>query len=828
MRTLLTALIGVCCVVTASAQQIRPLPSSRIYGKLQQLRSMTSVLYVAAHPDDENTRLLSWLANGRNIRTGYLSLTRGDGGQNIIGSEQGAALGLIRTHELLAARKLDGAEQFFSRALDFGFSKNPKETFQHWDSVILIADVVRVIREFRPDVVICRFPKDSMAGHGQHSASAIITEEAVRYCYGVSTLSKESKERVDSILRANPIVTGEEPWKPKRLLFNAFRFGNRSTIKPGMFKIDIGQYDPLLGMGYGELAGISRSIHRSQGAGTPSTPGVQPEYFETLVGDAPQHSLFDGIDTTWNRIGATSIGAAIDSVIAGFDMLAPHRSLDKLLDIRGKINEVRDPFWNQLKIKEIDKIITSCIGLTADVSVPMPIMTSGDTARATIRFTTRAGRSVSILPISLPGGAIIDGFSSVNDSTHIADARFTVPYGTAVSQPYWLEQDPASGLFRLSSEFLLGTAVSAPVLEVPVIMSIGYETFVLALPVSFKKLDPLKGDVIEELRIVPVVSIEPTRTVVHQASGKATISARIRAYGAVESASLLVQGGKRTLAQRDGIRLRAQTDTLVSIDVTTSSTTDVRVGLQIGSVFHDKTVVTISYDHIPTLQYLQPATVRVVSEPVNVVAKKVAYLSGAGESTPEFLRGLGVVVDEITEDQLLRTNELLAYDALVLGIRVMNTRKSMKYQMPALLRYVEQGGTLLIQYNTLQDLSTTDIAPYPLAISRNRVTEEDAKVSILLPKHPLLQYPNRITTSDFAGWVQERSVYNPGPYDARYTELLEMHDAGEMPQRGTILHTRYGKGNFIYTSLSLFRQLPVGVVGAMKLMANMVSLKYAP
>jgi LmbE family N-acetylglucosaminyl deacetylase len=827
MHTLLTALIGVCCVVAVSAQQIRPLPSSRIYGKLQQLRSMTSVLYVAAHPDDENTRLLSWLANGRNIRTGYLSLTRGDGGQNIIGSEQGAALGLIRTQELLAARRLDGAEQFFSRALDFGFSKNPKETFQHWDSVILIADVVRVIREFRPDVVICRFPKDSMAGHGQHSASAIITEEAVRYCYGVSTLSKESKDRVDSILRSNPNVTGEELWKPKRLLFNAFRFGNRSTIKPGMFKIDVGQYDPLLGMGYGELAGISRSIHRSQGAGTPSTPGVQPEYFETLVGDAPQRSLFDGIDTTWSRIGAASIGASIDSVITKFDMLSPNRSLNKLLDIRAKINEVRDPFWNQLKIKEIDKIITSCIGLTADLSVPMPIVTNGDTARATMRFTSRAGRPVTILPISLPGGAIIDGFTTVDDSTHVADARFTVPDGTGVSQPYWLEQDPTSGLFRLSSELLLGSPVSAPVLDVPVIMSIGYETFVLSLPVSFKKLDPLKGDVIEELRTVPVVSLEPTRTVVHQVSGKATISFRIRAYGNVESASLLVQDGERTLARRDGIRLRAQTDTLVSIDVSASTTTDVRVGLRIGSVVYNKTVVIINYDHIPTLQYLQPATVRVISEPIKVAAKKVAYLSGAGETTPEFMRGLGVVVDEITEDQLLRTAELLSYDALVLGIRVVNTRKSMKYLMPSLLRYVEQGGTLVMQYNTLQDLSTTDIAPFPLTISRNRVTEEDAEVSILVPRHRLLQYPNRITTADFGGWVQERSVYNPGPYDAKYIELLEMHDTGEMPQRGTLLHARFGKGNFVYTSLSLFRQLPAGVVGAMKLMANMLSMKHS-
>lgn len=810
---------------SALAQQIRPVSSVRIYGQLQKLKSLTSVLYIAAHPDDENTRLLSWLATGRNIRTGYLSLTRGDGGQNIIGSEQGAALGLIRTHELLAARRMDGAEQYFTRAIDFGFSKNPRETLRQWDSLQLIADVVRVIREFHPDVVICRFPKDSMAGHGQHSASAIIAEEAVRYCYGTSRLSKEGVEYIDSVLSTYPVISGEQVWKPKRLLFNAFRFGSRSTIKPGMFKLDVGQYDPLIGMGYGELAGISRSIHKSQGAGTPSTPGIQPEYFETLLGDPPSRSLFDGVDTTWNRIGSPEIAAAIDSVIRTFDVHAPERSLDQLLNIRAKILDVRDPFWNLQKRKEIDNIIYSCIGLGVDLSVQQPFLASGDSSRATLRFITRAGRSIQVLPISVPGGAIIDGFTSYSDSLHTADARFTVPLHSAVTEPYWLSKASKNALFQLSSEFLLGAAVSPPVLEVPVIMTIGYETFMLSVPISHKRLDPLKGDVIEELRIVPAVSVEPLQRIVYSSNGSAKVSVRLRAYTHVLSGSLLIRSAEGVVYRKDGISLRAMTDSLITVDVRVSQTTDLTAGIQIGPTLHDKSVQTISYDHLPALQYLKPAEIRVIADKINIGAKKVAFVTGAGEYTPEFLRGLGVQVDEISDEELLQTEQLLAYDAVVMGIRAINTRKSMKYLMPALLKYAERGGTLVMQYNTLQDLATTDIAPYPLTISRNRATEEDATVTILQPSHPLLNSPNVINDADFVGWVQERSLYNPGPYDSRYQELLETHDAGEGAQRGTLLYAEYGQGYYIYTSLSLFRQLPAGVTGGMKLFANLVSMK---
>jgi len=825
MTTLKFVLLLLAGAFAVHAQQIRPLPSARTYGDLQKLNSLTSVLYIAAHPDDENTRLLSWIATGRNIRTGYLSLTRGDGGQNIIGAEQGAALGLIRTHELLAARRLDGAEQYFTRALDFGFAKNSRETLKQWDSVILIADVIRVIREFRPDVVICRFPKDSMAGHGQHSASAIIAEEAVRYCYGTSSLSEESKARIDSILKANPSITGEELWRPKRTLFNAFRFGNRSTIKPGTFKLDIGQYDPLIGMGYGELAGISRSIHRSQGAGTPSTPGVQPEFFETLIGDSPTQSLFDGIDTTWTRIGAADIGSAIDSVIQTFDMRAPQKSLDKLLDIRAKIHQINDPFWNQQKGREIDRVIFSCIGLTADISVPASALSAGDTSRATLRFITRANRTVTVMPITMPGGAMIDGFVSTADSLHVVESRVSVPLSAPITQPYWLTFPADRALFRVSSEYLLGSSVSAPSIEIPVIMTIGFETFVVMLPLSHKRLDPLKGDVIEELRIVPPVSIEPINTVVFSKQGIARCAVKIRAFAEVMAGSLVVHSASRELYRVNSIAIKPQTDTLLVVDVPVNATSDVTIGFEIGSRAYNSRVVVISYDHIPTLQYLEPVRIRVIAEQVMVSSKKVAFVMGAGEHTLDVLKGIDVQVDEGDDDLLLRTQDLLAYDAVVVGIRALNVRRNVKYLMPSLLRYAELGGTLILQYNTLQELATTDFAPYPLSISRNRVTEEDAPVTILRKDHRVFNSPNSITQQDFDGWVQERSVYNPGPYDKKYVELLETHDEGDGLQKGSLLYTPYGKGHYVYTSLALFRQLPAGVVGAIKLMANLISLK---
>jgi hypothetical protein len=773
---------------------------------------------VAAHPDDENTRLLSWLATGRNIRTAYLSLTRGDGGQNIIGGEQGAALGLIRTHELLEARKLDGAGQYFARAIDFGFSKNPRETFRQWDSIALIADVIRTIRQFRPDVVICRFPKDSMAGHGQHSASAIVTERAFDYMDGRLELSPADAERLRGMLE------GTTEWRPARLLFNAFRFGNRSTVRDGMFALEVGQYDPLIGMGYGELAGISRSIHRSQGAGTPSTPGVQPEYFGTVWGAAPRKSLFDDVDTTWNRIGRNDIGAAIDEIIARFDMLHPERSLDALVRVRSLIRTITDAEWRARKIDEIDAVIRNVIGLSVEVTTPQQLALAGDTVRTTLRIVTRAVRPLTLRSATWPDGKSVGQRSLPHDSLVTVDLTTRIPSDAAVTQPYWLAVDANGSFFAYPESVPYGKRdlpVQDAPLSVSVVLDLGSDTLAVSVPLSSKKLDPLRGDVIEMLRIVPPVSVEPVRPV----ETGTTTQVRIRAYAPLTNVTAQLVGSNGVSTTVRGITLRANTDTLLTLSVPTGSTT-LRASVRIGDVTYDRTVRVISYDHLPTLQYTTPAIIRTVdARGVRVTAKRVAYVAGAGEYAPEFLRGLGVTVDEIDDATILRTDELQTYDAVLVGIRAINTRKSMLYLMRALMTYVERGGTLVMQYNTLQDMSTKELGPYPLPLANKRVTEEDAPVTILRADHPLFTAPNRITSDDFTGWVQERGLYFPVGYDERYESLLSMHDENESPLTGALLHARYGKGHYISCSLSLFRQLPAGVSGAMRLFANLVSMK---
>ena len=805
MQGLVVGCLSVLLASTAVAQQLRPKTSAEIYGELIRLRTLTSVLYVAAHPDDENTRLLAWLARGRHVRTSYLSLTRGDGGQNIIGGEQGAALGLIRTHELLAARALDGAEQYFARPIDFGFSKNPDETFRQWDKAKLVDDVKRIINILRPDVVICRFPKDSMAGHGQHSASAIVTEEAFAACMADPT-----------------------SWKPTRLLFNAFRFGNRSTITDDMFRMQVGEYDPLLGMGYGELAGISRSLHKSQGAGTPQTPGVQPEHFKTWAGAPPTKSLFDGIDTTWQRVGRADIGRDIDAVVASFDMLQPARSVDALLRIRRKIDGMTDTYWRTQKLREVDAVLLSCLGITADVTSATPIARAGDSVASTLRVTTRAGRNITLISATWPDGTIRTNVACPHDSLVTLQVPTSIPASTAVTEPYWLAKDATNAFFTLTDEQLLGEAITPPALLVTMRLAVGVDTIVTSIPLSFKKLDPLRGDLIEAIRIVPDVSIEPLMRVVTASNGTARIAARIRAYAPVINAALVVTDGGREVARLRGISVRAMTDTLVVLDANVTRTSTLRISLETsgprGTTTFTRQVNTISYDHIPALQYTQPAEVRVVTEPIRITAKRVAYVAGAGEYTPEWLRSIGVTVDQIDDESLLKTETLLGYDAVLVGIRAINVRPSMKYLMPALHRYVEQGGTVVMQYMTTQDMSTKDLGPFPLPLSRARVTEEDAAVTILQPTHPLLTRPNVITSDDFAGWVQERGLYFPEGYDTRYQALLSMHDAGEKPHSGALLYTQHGKGHYVYCALSLFRQIPAGIPGGMKLMANLLSI----
>jgi len=821
MRKTLVLLLLLIINSASYAQQIRSANSAKIYHELCQMRHLVNVLYVAAHPDDENTRLLSWLVNDQHIRTAYLSLTRGDGGQNILGTEQGDALGLIRTHELLEARKIDGAEQFFTRAVDFGFSKNFQETFHHWLKDTLIADAALVMREYRPDVVICRFPPDTMAGHGHHAASAIIGAAAFKAA-GDAT---QYKDQIGALA----------PWHPKRILFNAFRFGTFNTTTEDMFKLKVGQYEPLIGMATGEIAGASRSVHKSQGAGTPSVAGVQNEYFRLVDGDPFTNSIFDGIDITWNRVGRPDIGTMLDDIIAHYDFLHPEASISDLLKLKKLIAGVTDEYWRTQKLSDIDRIILDCSGLMTEIYCKSATATPGDTLTFTLHVIARAGKQVNLVSCALPTP---DGIKVTTIGAELApDSLFTgtylakIPEASAVTQPYWLEQPADGALFHVNERKYLGLPETPDSLYATINLQIEGENFYVKAPLSCKKLDPLKGDVVEPIRIMPGVTLAySSNLLMAKADGIVEGTLLIHTYGKVSNGSITLTSAHDTFNIASGINFPAGCDTILPFRVKLKKDKNnyncnlVAELKQENSKIENKTLHLIQYSHIPTLQYFTTATAKVIDRSWLCKAKKIGYIEGAGDNVAQTLRLAGLDVDILKNDDFQNADKLKKYDAIITGIRAFNVEKNMATWIPVLLKYTENGGTLIVQYNTLQDPVTTKYGPYPITLSGKRVTEEDAEITFLDPANKILNTPNKITTDDFNDWVQERGLYFPSKWDEHYIPLFSMHDAGEQPLTGSTLFAKFGKGNYIYTSLSFSRQIPAGNAGAIRLLMNMMSI----
>lgn len=801
------------------AQQVRPAPSEKIYGEIVQLQHLANVLYVAAHPDDENTRLLAWLVNDQHIRTGYLSLTRGDGGQNILGSEQGDALGLIRTHELLEARKIDGAEQFFSRAVDFGFSKNYEETFKHWPQYLLTYDAVWVMRKFRPDVVICRFPPDSLAGHGQHAASAIIAAQAFK--------KAGDKMQYTEQLHTYPA------WQPKRLLWNTFRFGDRNTTSESQFKLVVGQYLPLLGEGAGELAGQSRSIHKSQGAGTPSVPGVQTEYFKLVAGDTLTQSLFDGIDITWGRVGRPDIGSDLQQIERTFDFRHPASSIPALLAVRSKILTVKDDYWRKQKLGEIDRTILDCSGFMAELYARQPQSVAGAVLPFTLHVIARCETPVTLRDIRWTGADTTMNFVIPSDTLVTLEHSIQVPADEPITQPYWLAAPRTMrDMFSVPNDSLLGLPETPNPLKATLLLSIAGTEFPVEVPLSYKKLDPVKGDVVEQLRIVPDATVAfGSSLLVTRPDGSADADVHLHAFKDMKDATLEVSGSKTTIASFAHLNLTASGDTIIAVHISPEAaraqgTDDFyhTAELKAGGHTYNLSQQVIQYSHIPTLQYFTMPFAKVLRANWKCTARHIGYIEGAGDYIPSLLRLAGLQVDVLKESDFTSAAKLKKYDAIITGIRAANVEKKMAYWLPVLFQYVNNGGTLILQYNTLQDLATTRLGPYPFTLSSLRVTEEDAKVNITNPKSRLLNYPNKITDDDFVGWVQERGLYFASKWDDHYQPLFEMHDTGEQPLKGSTLYAKYGKGNYIYTALSFNRQLPAGNKGAIRLLMNMLSV----
>lgn len=800
------------------AQQVRPATSSQIYRELNQLNKLVNVLYLAAHPDDENTRMLAWLVNDQYINTAYLSLTRGDGGQNILGPHLGPALGLIRTHELLEARKLDGAKQFFTRAVDFGYSKTADETFNHWDKEQLTSDVVWVMRKFRPDVVICRFPPNEQAGHGQHAASAILAHSAFKVV--------GDKSRYKDQLQHYPA------WQPKRILFNSYRFGSRNTTKADDQQVKVGQYSPLLGMGYGELAGISRSIHRSQGAGTRSVPGVQTEYFTLVDGKPFNNSIFDGIDTTWGRVGREDIGKAINEIINNYNFTQPEASLPALLALHKKIQTVKDDYWRAQKLEELEAIILHCAGFMAELYTDVPEVTQGQEKSFTLNVIARADLPVALKSIDIPNADKDLGTVQLpKDELISKELTIKVSNTQPYTEPYWLSlKQEEYGAYPIPRQTQLGYPNTPNDLVAQLVIDIDGTPISTTVPLSYKTLDATHGDVVEQLRVVPDINLNfTTDMLITNIDGSVTADVHIQTNRVISDGILSIYS-KGLKHEVKNINLNANRDTTITVTIPadkiaklSDKETYLNADLTVGSESFNRQQTTIKYEHLPTLQFYSDAKVKVLRKSWECTAKRIGYIDGAGDDVSELLRLVGLQVD-ILEAGDINPQNLANYDAVMVGIRALNTKPEMSAWMPVLLEYAKQGGTLVMQYNTAHRLVTKEIGPYPITLSYNRVTEEDADVTILDNSHRLLNYPNKITQEDFSSWVQERGLYFASEWDDRYTPLFSMHDKDEEAQNGSTLYTQYGEGHYIYTPISFFRQLPAGNKGALRLLLNFLSV----
>ncbi len=813
----------------ALAQKPVSKSSADILLGLQKLKVVGSVLYIAAHPDDENTRLLAYLANERKVRTGYLSLTRGDGGQNLIGDEQGVSLGLIRTQELLAARRIDGAEQFFTRAFDFGFSKSTEEALKFWNKDKILADVVFVIRRFKPDVIITRFPPDNRAGHGHHSASAALAIEAFKAA-GDRTRFPEQF-----------VLT--EPWQPKRILWNTYNFGSVNTQLEDQYKIDVGIFNPLLGKGYGEISAESRSQHKSQGFGVPAQRGRQFEYFSHTEGVPLRSDLFDDITLDWSRLNAPAINAGIDSIIQQFNPNSPAESVQPLLKLYQQIDLlVRDYHWKARKKTEIQQLITACMGFYAEAIATQQLAVTGDSLQISFNLINSSPVPVTDISIELEDTSFKVSPVAVNNELLTRKITRLIVEDFNKTQPYWLREQMDSGSFTVKIPEQIGQA-ELKWDEIELKYKIGTTEFRQRLPLQYKYTDPVKGEIYQPVMVVSPVALGLQPGVVLQnlvPKHPQYLQLIYKSYRQKDTVNGrivfdLLKGEKNTqkaLSYRLPLPKNTTQSVVLALDTLFKGVQPDRIypWVEIPEtnkrLRYNNGLKLIQYDHIPNMHYFLPTSVTVVKEEIKVVGKTVGYIPGSGDAIPEALKQMGYTV-VMLDDAGLSGYELSRLDAIITGVRAYNVMESLGNHYTKLMDYVNNGGNLIVQYNTSNQLGTvkSKIGPYPFTIVRNRITDEHSPVKFINPSHPVLNFPNKITMADFEGWKQERSIYHAADFDARFETILSMQDPGdEKPDDGSLIIAKYGKGYFTYTGLVFFRQLPAGVAGSYRLLANLIGL----
>lgn len=813
---LLRRLVLICFCLGGAFSKAQSIPSSTIYHQLLQLKETKRVLYVAAHPDDENTRMIAYLVNGEHSQVAYLSLTRGDGGQNLIGKELGIELGQIRTQELIKARETDGGQQFFTRAMDFGYTKNPDETLKNWEKEKILSDVVWVIRSFRPDVIITRFNTIPGVTHGQHTTSAILAEEA----FDLAADSSAFPEQLEFV----------KIWQPKRLFFNAYNFGGEFEPQEGVVYhvFPVGEFDEILGESYSQIAADSRTMHKSQGFGATASIGEAKDYIQFLKGERFTESPFDGVPNRWNEVdGGKETEAAIAKAIQEFDFKNPASNVSNLLQIRKYLLALKtDEIWIEEKLQRIDKLVFFALGLETEWNVRSELGYSGQEITTELIVNNPSEFALKSGSMDLFGTKYTASAAEIkNNKTERIPISFTLPEEFPLSQPYWLEEPIDGALYTVNDQKNIGKPFKSNQPSGNFSFELEGQHFSIPLGLNYKYNDQVDGEIKQPFTIVPEIDLTVSKENLFLISGAdpvLTVTVNFRNQ---------ILDGKLDFEDLDTTQYRIlniednafQKKRIFQVGFLPNGkgkrVITARYTIDSGKSF-DLITHRISYKHIPTLTYFTPASFNLIQTDWKLSSAKIGYVPGAGDDVPAVLSALGYQVTLIGPGDY--TIEYLSqFKAVVVGIRAYNTNTDLSANQQILMGYVRSGGNLIVQYNTSSPLLTNQLGPFPFTIGRDRVTVQGSPVKADWA-HPVLSNPNQINDGDFEGWVQERGLYFANDVADQYSSPLEMQDPDEASSKGALIYAKYGEGTFVYTGISFFRQLPAGVPGAIKLFVNLI------
>lgn len=871
--TLLAAVLAPGFVVPGQVRAIYDNGAAGLGLKLKRLQTTASMMHTAAHPDDEDSGLIARTARGDSARVAYLSLTRGEGGQNVIGPELFESLGVIRTEELLQARRLDGSQQFFTRFMEYGFSKRREEAARIWDDKKVLGDMVRAIRLFRPLVITSRFSGTPADGHGQHQLAGYLTPIAYKAAADPNQFPEHFAE-------------GLRPWQAKKLYVGQGFAPNAAN--PATVTVSTGDYDPLIGRSYFEIAMEGRSQHKSQEMGSLELRGKQQSGLRFLDGVRVENEkgIFDGLDTSISGIaklaGVTdgsldtdlrTIQAAAAKALEEFDALHPNKSivpltagLNAVRTTRAKLAAKSDDaskeaeFFLKQKEKEFSEALLAAAGVIVDALADTETIVAGDSTNVAVRVFAPEVAGVTIVGATVktadgwtstsqaePAQPPATGFRPRSEAALGANFfKLTSPANAKPTQPYWLERDRSNFTFDWSTAGMdKNMPFQKPIATAEVKLNIGGTEVTTWKPVEYRFADDIRGELRRNISVVPAVTITLDSNLiiapVSTAATKKRVVASVTNNAPREtkgSVSLKLPSGWTASPASSDFAMKAKGEkAAVVFDVTIPANTkadsySIPAVAQVGDASYGLTMHEVAYQHMQTHRRYSPAVVAAKVIDVKVAPVRVGYVMGTGDRVPEAITLLGLPVTMLDERDL-STGDLSKFDTIVIGIRASQVRPDYVSNNGRLLEFVRNGGTMIVQYQQ-QEFVRENLAPFPVKmesvvngtqrISNVRVVDENAPVTILVPNHVTMNTPNRIGPSDWENWVQERNLYSLTGLDPQYTALLSTADEGEPPVTGGLVYVKLGKGHWVYNSYSFFRQLPAGNPGAFRLFANLLSL----